>query len=284
MKKMFSIFIFFICFHLTAAKYDYKLSVCMIFQNDAPYLKEWIEFHRLLGVEHFYLYNNLSTDNYKAVLDPYVKINVVELMEWPFRANNVQEWDKIQIDAYNDALKKAKKKSKWLANLDSDEFLFPTASNDLRKFFSNYEKISGVGGVCVNWVVYGTSGVDKIPDNKLLIETLVYSSAAGSDHYKSVFRPKRVSHVCSPHYVIYKKGYVHCTPSNKPVNGPFIEINDVRINHYWSRDEWYLNNVKIPRRLIWGTGKDTCKVWSEASNGTYDTSIFRFIEPLRKRM
>ncbi|KIC71464.1 hypothetical protein DB44_DM00010, partial [Candidatus Protochlamydia amoebophila] len=37
----------------TCEGYIYDLSVCAIFKNEAPYLKEWIEYHRLIGVKHF---------------------------------------------------------------------------------------------------------------------------------------------------------------------------------------------------------------------------------------
>src|SRR5262245_48829439 len=80
--------------------YLYDLSFCMIFQNDAPYLKEWIEFHRLVGGQHFYLYNNLSTDNYQEVLAPYIREGIVELIDWPFPSSNFFEWDQIQVKAY----------------------------------------------------------------------------------------------------------------------------------------------------------------------------------------
>ena len=40
------------------------LAVCAIYRNEAPYLREWIEFHRLVGVERFFLYNNESTDDH----------------------------------------------------------------------------------------------------------------------------------------------------------------------------------------------------------------------------
>ena len=35
----------------------YNVAVCTIFKNEAPYLKEWIEFNLIAGIEHFYLYN-----------------------------------------------------------------------------------------------------------------------------------------------------------------------------------------------------------------------------------
>ena len=63
--------------------YQHELSVTAIFRDEAPYLREWIEYHKLLGVEHFYLYNNLSQDKCNEVLAPYVKNGEVDLIEWP---------------------------------------------------------------------------------------------------------------------------------------------------------------------------------------------------------
>ena len=289
MRKLFCLLFLLIAIPLAATQlneksshYNYDLSVCMIFRDEASYLKEWIEFHRLLGVEHFYLYNNLSQDNYKEVLDPYINSGVVELIEWNKESRNVSEWDAIQVEAYNDGFSRAKNQSKWLAIIDSDEFLFPTVENNLLKFLKKYEKMKGFGGLLVNWVVFGNSWVAKIPDDKLLIETLTLCAPNGSDHYKSIFLTKRVSHVCSHHYVVYKEGYRHFTPDlGQP---PLIQIDRIRINHYWSRDEWYLYNFKIPRRELWGTSADTCKYWAEASNQASGTEILRFVQLLRERM
>ena len=43
------------------------------FKNEAPYLREWIEFNHIVGVDHFFLYNNNSEDNYEEIIEPYVK-------------------------------------------------------------------------------------------------------------------------------------------------------------------------------------------------------------------
>jgi hypothetical protein len=29
-------------------------SIWALYQDEAPYMREWVEFHRLMGVEHFY--------------------------------------------------------------------------------------------------------------------------------------------------------------------------------------------------------------------------------------
>lgn len=40
-----------------------NLSICAIMKDEGPYLVEWLEFHKLVGVEKFYLYDNSSNDN-----------------------------------------------------------------------------------------------------------------------------------------------------------------------------------------------------------------------------
>jgi hypothetical protein len=278
-------FFFIICLlSQTISAHQHELAICAVFQNEAPYLKEWIEFHRLQGATHFYLFNNLSEDNYRSVLKEYVKKGIVTLIDWPYTATNNPEWDHIQIKACELGRQLACGKAKWLALLDIDEFLFATSHTSFVEFLRLFENVDPVGGICVNWVVYGTSHVEKIPPNKLLIETLVLSSGHLSDHFKSIIRPERVAYVCSPHYAIYQPGYRHYTVSDAIPFPPFMYLNQARINHYWPRDLDYLERVKIPRRIKWGTPLEVSKLWAEAANNHYDTSIFPYIEPLRKKV
>lgn len=51
----------------------YYVSICGIFKDEAFYLKEWIEYHKKAGVDHIYLYNNNSTDNYLTIIKPYLE-------------------------------------------------------------------------------------------------------------------------------------------------------------------------------------------------------------------
>src|SRR5207248_10986601 len=57
------------------------LAICAIFKNEAPYLREWIEFHRLVGVSHFYLYRNGSTDDWEPVLRPYIGDGIATIVD-----------------------------------------------------------------------------------------------------------------------------------------------------------------------------------------------------------
>lgn len=37
------------------AAFQHELSICALFQNDAKWLPEWIDFHQKQGVSHFWL-------------------------------------------------------------------------------------------------------------------------------------------------------------------------------------------------------------------------------------
>ena len=46
-------------------RFPHELAICAIFREEAPFLEEWLTFHSGVGVTHFYLYNNYSTDNFR---------------------------------------------------------------------------------------------------------------------------------------------------------------------------------------------------------------------------
>ena len=95
----------------------YDLAIVAIFKDEGKYLKEWLDYHLLAGVEHFYLYNNDSTDDYKEVLAPYVEKNLVTLTEWPGNS--------MMYPAYDDTIKKHRFECRYMAFIDIDEFIYP---------------------------------------------------------------------------------------------------------------------------------------------------------------
>lgn len=46
------------------------IALVLIAKNEAPYIKEWLDFHLKQGVSHFIIYDNESTDNFQEVLQP----------------------------------------------------------------------------------------------------------------------------------------------------------------------------------------------------------------------
>jgi hypothetical protein len=254
-----------------------------MFQDEARWLAEWLEYHLLTGVQHFYLYNNLSRDNYQDVLRPYVAHGVVELIEWPYVGGNT--YDAAQCDAYCDALSRARHTVKWLALIDVDEFLVPVRDTDLISVLMPLESDSTIGGVCAAWVCFGTSYVHRIPQDRLMIETLVLS---GEDQetpgpfpwdqgtFKSIVRAERTTSVESPHVALYTDGHSHL---------PLFQ-DLLQINHYWTKDAAFFNEVKVPRNARRGVPVETSISWAAAMNKETRMSapILRFVPALRKRM
>ena len=98
----------------------YDLSIVAILKNEGPYLKEWLDYHLLAGVDHFYLYDNDSPDNQAEVAKPYVEAGLVTYIPFPGK--------KMQFPAYTDAQKRFKFQCRYMAIIDGDEFIFPKSS------------------------------------------------------------------------------------------------------------------------------------------------------------
>src|SRR5919198_6692821 len=81
------------------------LSACTLYKDHAEYLREWIEFHRLVGVERFFLYDNESTDDHEEVLAPYVERGIVEVQPWPTPPSVERGVPWSIIGAFNDCVR-----------------------------------------------------------------------------------------------------------------------------------------------------------------------------------
>lgn len=267
------------------ANYKYELSACAIFQDEAPYLKEWIEFHKLMGVQHFYLYNHRSSDRFQEVLKPYIQSGLVELKDKQKVANQVKIFNRLQCQCYTECLKEAKGVSKWVAFIDIDEFLFPIQKQTVPQVLATFEEF---GGVSVNWHIFGTSNLKKISPDQLLIEQLTRCSKKSftlNRYMKCIVRPERASHFLNPHHPVYQKGYYQVNTDKIASEGPFfssyIQTNQLCINHYWTRDEDFFFHTKIPRQKRWG-GKPIAQDILKKLNEENDEAILRFVPALKK--
>jgi hypothetical protein len=158
------------------------LAVCAIFRDEARYLAEWLTFHRVQGVERFYLYDNLSTDDWRSELGPEIAAGIVEAHHWPDVPG--------QASAYEDCLRRHRTDTRWIAFIDIDEFLFSPTGKPLPELLREFDNHPGV---VVNWRVYGTNGWEHPPDG-LVIDN--YPLRAPDDHpanrlVKSIVYPRR---------------------------------------------------------------------------------------------
>lgn len=134
------------------------LSIVAIIKNEAAYIEEWVRYHLIIGVDYFFLYDNGSTDNTIDLLKKYIEFGVVTLTEFPGQG--------MQLPAYNDALKRFGSRTKYMAFIDADEFLYScdktkSVKQQVEEIFSLYPN---VGGLAVNWRMFGSSGHVSKPE------------------------------------------------------------------------------------------------------------------------
>ena len=113
-----------------------KLSICSLVRNEWQYLEEWIEYHRMLGCERFYLYDDGSDDE---TLDLASSIEGVVARSWSdgdhaeYRASDAGAWrDSSQVTAFNHWIKNHRYESEYVAFIDPDEYMYHSRLNDLR--------------------------------------------------------------------------------------------------------------------------------------------------------
>jgi hypothetical protein len=228
-----------------------RLAVASLIHNNEFFLKEWIEFHVLLGVEKFYLGDHFSQDKSRSILQSYIEKGLVELETVTTPYVNFKHFENnIHCPFYTRIAQKCVGQVKWLACIDSDEFIAPIAPNTIwgclenSSVYRQHEK--ELGGIGVNWKVFGTSNTNVAP-GKLITETLIHSAPKEINIIKTIIRPERILRFETPHHPIYKPGYHGLMLNGTPANTTFVSnIADCPMNlrHYVNGDLNYFDTHK----------------------------------------
>lgn len=269
----------------------YAVSICAIFKNESDFLSEWINFHSMLGVEHFYLYNNNSTDGYMEVLKPFVESGVVTLVDWPY--------DQAQIRAYKDFYDRFREETQWVLFLDIDEFVCPKFENDILSWIKRYDSQPVI---LVYWKMFGTSGLLEHDYSKFVIEQYtvawpklynVGKCFVNTDYDISVFDAS-VHHCTNVNLTVgsvsfrlpavdqFRKFY-EFKISEVPL---LVDTNDydIQINHYWSKS-WNIYDKKRKSSDVYFKTNPKANInyflRHEYMNTSSDHTIFKFLMKMK---
>jgi hypothetical protein len=279
-----------------------KISIISQFRDEAKYLKEWIEFHLLVGVDDFYLTNHLSVDNYLEVLQPYIDKGIVKITDLLIDTNtgennfiNEQLLVGHSIPIMNKHINESD--SDWVIFLNVDEFLYPTTENNIKDVINKFSP--NVGQIGVNWRFMGNSNY-RLKDNELITEkltkckfknhTYLSESFDYQRHTKSLIRKESFVSLPSVHYGLIKQNYLHVDALGDPNN---IEsdkyrtkvqiIDNLVINHYVFRDLDYAE-TKINMYKKWGRKYDDEEAYKNQYNDEDNFEIYRFLPKLKENM
>lgn len=205
---------------------EHYLAVCAIAKDEGPYFKEWIEWHLSQGVDHFYIYDNESSDGTREILQPYIDSGVVEYKYWPGHRR--------QLAAYDDCLEHYRLASRWIAFIDLDEFIVPIKDASIPAFLKRFEAFAAVE---INWLVYGSGG-HKTKSPGTMMERFRFHSLPGhrlNRHVKSIVNPREVFTMIGCHEAAKISGSIadsHGQPVTKNFREREPQQDVIRINHY----------------------------------------------------
>ena len=205
----------------------YYLSLCCIIK-DETYLEEFIIYYRILGVEHFYIYDNESNIPIKKRLSHDFFKDICTIFDFPGKIQ--------QLNAYNHCINNFKHDTEWLIVVDGDEYILPKKDNhfSIRDFLNEYEDAHAIG---INWVMFGSSYYNE-KQNGYLVDKYRFCENKQNHHIKTIFKPrfayeyKHDPHHLNVHnpskYIDSKRNIISNT---LPFNNNYT-IDIIQINHY----------------------------------------------------
>lgn len=265
--------------------YENELAFVAIVKNEASYIQEWIEYHRIIGVSKFYIYDNESTDNLKQVIQPYIDKGLVIYRYYPGKLR--------QLEAYKDAVQNYKFKNHYMAFVDIDEFLLLANKGQgcmVSEILNNiFNKQSNIGAVAINWRHFGSSYHKTRPEG-LVIENYLYRAFDDFDRnflVKTICNPRRVVYFLNPHYPILDKGFIIANENATKVDNQFCNENSCQIlclNHYFCKSveeakaKMLRGKISDNKKLDWGIFKERDR------NEVYDESMLIYVNLIKDNM
>ena len=230
--------------------FEYHLTLVAIIKNERPYLREWVAYHHLRGVDRFVIYDNESEDCPEEVLQPFIESGLVEYVKWPGKAQ--------QVIAYSDAITRYRERTKYLGFIDLDEFVYVEGDASLPQYMDrHFGKYPQSCGIAIPWYNFGTSHHKTKPEG-LVIENYTLRAAFGFiPNVKTIGNPRLMHSCLNPHIPLWKHGGSNfdefgrrsrCTRLMQ-----VLEPQTIFINHYYTKSEeeyW----AKIRRGMADGYG------------------------------
>lgn len=226
-------------------KYNYNkvnnmiIDIVCIARREEYTICDWIEYHRQLGINHIYIFDNNDIDDDSLIkkVYPYIQSGYVTVF------NNVNGLKGIQLECYNGFVRENynQRVNNWTAFIDCDEYISVNSKySTLSEFLNDVEiKHPDAGVVYLNWDTYNSNG-NILYEPKPVIERFTEKAPEElkeNRHIKSLVKCD-----CSalfkdfPHNAYPMDGKkIYDALLREVIYSPFNEIRDdypVTIKHY----------------------------------------------------
>lgn len=239
----------------------YYFCVATIFKNESWGMKEWVEHYKAHGVDHIYMVDDGSTDDFLPILQPYIDEGYVTL----YHNEITQRYKGRQDDINNHYFKNNMHETQWLTVLDMDEYLYSPIEMNLKEVLQKYQE-ANITYIQVNWAYFTSNGYINQPKN-------IVESFTKRVPYKAVVHA-RLPHMDAPGPIeshstkvlfntdsdVTLIGVHDVLNTGIRVNGSFVaneENPHFIINHYQLQSREYWEKIKMHRGDVnfWLSGR-----------------------------
>jgi hypothetical protein len=132
----------------------YFLSIGAIFKNESNAMKQWLDHYIKEGVEHFYMINNASTDNFMDIIKQYDCITLFN-----------DSGSGIQVSGYNKYIyPKALEETEYIGIFDLDEFAYASNDDTLSSILKK-EPLCKYDHIWCPWLRFGSNSHIEQPES-----------------------------------------------------------------------------------------------------------------------
>lgn len=216
----------------------YNLVVIAIFKNEGHVINEWITHHNKEGVDHFYLIDNGSTDNYEETIpkDP----NLITIVKDTSKFSQVPLYNKIYLE-------KAKQESNWIMVIDLDEFVY--ARKEFKTITEYLDSVpKDITSIILRWKMFGSNGKVEQPDSVIggFTKRLDYNKKLHDsfNYFKTVARSDSIKSLGLHQFNIKNDKSRHLPYFNREKE---LNTSPLHLNHYAIQSKKWYEEVKMKR-------------------------------------
>ena len=206
-----------------------KVAVVAIARNEEPFLDEWLLYHRLIGADHFFIYDDNIAPGLEEFLSPHKGYTTV--IRWHDIHQNFSSLrSDRQTKAYTHAAEHLLTGYQWAAFIDIDEFIVLDKHRNLKEFIVSLKKTRII---TLDWHIFGHNGHYENP-TRPITSALTRRKLSPAKTWKCIARCDTIMGFGTPHLC-------------KRTRGHRTEAGDsAHINHYMCRS--FTNWMSRPDR------------------------------------
>jgi hypothetical protein len=220
------------------------ITLGLVVKNESKYLKEWILYHRLIGVDNFSIYLHNNTDDSQGILEDLgVNFKNVSSEHLGFEVKN---------KLYKEIIQEAN--TEFVCCLDIDEFIVMPEHDNIKNFLSS-SLFDGFGGVVLHQNIFGSNDHQASPDG-LVIDNYTKRHPDNFDfprNYPNFQQPHDLFKIIKT--IVRRKSLKKVLDSHKYLtHTPIVDENGqlyrkytcnrplskIRLNHYFTKslEDW----------------------------------------------